>query len=855
MDGLLTKETLEKYLALDEAEVYELKRRTETFIAGKEQGERYLTLLDINMIGRLYTTRDEIQKITDEHPLVFFYLSLDRFILTIWIFEAVSMLFSDENASPIPLGKIYTYLREHFSSKVLSRHRLERLFEGEVVISRKHFLRLKEAVEAIYRCIQTGSTKGFIKSLEHTLIAAEEKTPFKIIAIENHELKHYLNEVYKDDKVKNILFKRAKGATLAEISAEVEMTREGVRQVQKKAVLRTSRLINNRLGKWLEDNEVIEGNLIIEQRILKHIDKDDLKILKYLFKEADNPKICYLENLNLVFWDVSERARELLLDIDSPSEDVISIRDIEDWVNILRQEGIRAIDPDTLYKHLRKNGYSRVGNRFLKQAVTIRKAAQQVMDDLKDEVFHPTNPEDTSKMRKLISEKGANPNDNDRAFWVRVLESMVLCGKGAYCSPNRIKVEPGLLKEIASYIDNNIGEGIYYKSIFHTFEKKLLKGSNIDNHHFLHGVLMHYFPDKYGYAKDYVYPLEKDRKDIRSAQFLHDFLKDKGRPVKKIELFKEFGGITDIQINNAQAVYPDILHWDTNTFLNASVLNLQKEDIHRIKDLIEQDFRDNHGYSSAYRLLDLVILKAHDVVKRYGINNELNCFRVAEYALGDIYAFSYPHIVKEWATNKRFTTIDLLDKLSKGEDLISKTSLYKEAINAVGKQVPSINYSLRDYCFKRIRLNEDQFLRPEAFNSLEVIISHIEDRISSILKKQEVIVPALETNLLKDLPNIGYPWTSFIVGSIIDLYLPAYRVIGKTLSSAASYAFVKQESKLRTKEDVLLWLIKKNFSSDSLPGEITSYIEETQLFRKLTPQITWIEEVPTISGTFDKDDN
>ena len=49
----------------------------------------------------------------------------------------------------------------------------------------------------------------------------------------------------------------------------------------------------------------------------------------------------------------------------------------------------------------------------------------------------------------------------------------------------------------------------FYIELFTQFKELLNRTSNINNYHFLHGVLLYYYPEEYTYARDY---LTKKRK-------------------------------------------------------------------------------------------------------------------------------------------------------------------------------------------------------------------------------------------------------------------------------------------------------------------------------------------------------
>lgn len=823
----------------------DLKRRIGTFIRGREQGKLYLTLLDINTIGRLYTTKSEIKGLTEDHPMVFFVLSPDRFTLTRWVVLAVEELFLKSKKDKLPIDYVHDHLRGYFKTKVFSLGRLKRLFQGGSEISRTQIDNIKTAVEGEYRSAMDTPHTGKDRDVFLDLVGLENQE-MGLESSHTYGLPSVLDKVMKDERTKSILISRSEGNTLEEVSSRHGITRERVRQIEKKAVTALGGIIGSELSAWLNENGFVENQCLNVERITETLGEDGWNILEYVLRLTKPQGYYALKKSNVYLYGISKKATDTLKALEDKVLLGISKEDISELVLKLREEDLFCLTEEALIKHIESLGYRSHGDVWSVSNVTIRKAASLVMADLRDDTFKISDPEDTRKMRMLIMQKGALPSAGDRAFWTAVTEAMVLCDKGTYCSPNRIKIPQKLLDDIVSYVERNLGSGMFYKSVFSAFSNELSEESNIDNQHFLHGVLAYYFPDKFGYAKDHIYPIREDAGKISPTTIINDYLKERHAVVSKGELAENIIGLTDIQIYNAQKANQEILHWEENSYLHASALQLESGDKSIIGGILQREFKSNSGYSSAYRLHSRLIREHEDFIQRCSISNEENSFSIAEFLLNNMYSFSFPHIVKDWPKGRRFTTLDLIKGIVGVNKAVRIGDLTVVAARKVGKTTPSIGYAVRDYCLSLIRLDEDRYVKPESIANIDKAASALDKNLDELLKHEEAVILESNEKWRSGLPHMDYEWTPFIAGSIVNLHLPKYRVIGLSVSGAASYSIVKANSTYKNKDDILLSLIKTRFNSASPEESVRDFVQSTRLFKAKQPQVVWKNGSPVI---------
>ena len=216
--------------------------------------------------------------------------------------------------------------------------------------------------------------------------------------------------------------------------------------------------------------------------------------------------------------------------------------------------------------------------------------------------------------------------------------------------------------------------------------------SNVDNYHFLHGVLMHFYPNKYEYARDY---LIKEGASEGKSGLIHesilDYIENNGKPVHKDEIKRVFG-FSDIMIYTAMSMQNRLIQWEHNYYSSANLVNSSKDEVQWLRGLITDALYSNDGYCSERMLYVLARNENEEFIIRNNINNPKNLFYIAAYYFETEFDFRRPHICEK-GRFEQLNTIDIaLDILDRPE-ILSFNAFSELSKSSIGHQSHPCGFS------------------------------------------------------------------------------------------------------------------------------------------------------------------
>lgn len=627
---------------------------------------------------------------------------------------------------------------------------------------------------------------------------------------------------------------KSEGKTLEEIgNFSKGITRERVRQIISSFNKKISLFMNVFLEKHFRNKEFIEV-----EELLGIYDNDDfdLIILNWA-KKMKNLK--YLDYAD-IFIENNEKNSNIdkkLLDIaeEIVGESIDLYENLEQINDILCERGYEYINFFSFINFLRQNGYN-VCKNFAFKNRSYGFMSSKIVEKYFKNGIKLTDDNEIKILREYIKEELGNieVSEDNRNFRSRITDNLVLYDKGTYISSKEIKISDKLLLELEEYIEKNENKNIYYSSIFETFKEKLLKDSNIHNHYFLHGVLKEYFKDNYDFLnKDYIVKFNDNNISFENIyDKIIKYIESLGRPVSKKELDAEIPGITNIMLSTRVNNSKELFYCGNDYYNLIKNVNLDDDDINKIKNTIINLLEENKGYCNAKLLFENIKI---DKIKDY-----LTLYYISQKLFYRDFDFKLPHICKK----------DLFDDISSNNILKyffckSDTINYSEIINFVHKSKLN-GYIIKNFIeeieLEYIRLDNDTFIKKEKFN---------------ISKKEiEDIRLEITNNMQKGYYSLIKKENSFLLKSIIKNYIPSLKIISPNTNDVRYekgiillkdskivdyqelvYEILFEKQIFEIKEnDMLKFLIENRLTNKTIPLELkTSYYftfdEEKALFK------------------------
>jgi len=579
-------------------------------------------------------------------------------------------------------------------------------------------------------------------------------------SIKEEKLFNEFLAIFKNERDKNIFKARAKGNTLEKVGNQYGITRERVRQLEKKITRSFIYYIQKVKAHYIL-LALSESENIISDDLIKKIFRECSECFKYALRKVNIKNIKFNEELQSFVFDNTEWQELVELYINDLPQ-IIECKQID---NVLKPIFYGTGFPIE-YKAIKKivlSKYLIIGNTYSKSQIGVGSLYLAVIKK-----YYPNGIKLFDKFKtkrfKIFAENMFGevewPN-TDRAISARIAYLTVLCNRGRYILPNCIKIDDSLLIEIHDYIKNNKRNTLLFHELFERFKEKLLNHSNIDNRFFLQGVL------KYKYSDEFIFNRDTVSKKIHKSQNIGDeivnFIQSKKFIATKNEIKREFLGITEIIINLHTTGNKNILLWGLGEYIHNSKLILDDNTIDRLSGMLA--IYTNQGPISAHKLFDDLYNNENKFFLDNHIENYIALFSMLEYLFKEEYKFSRPYIASK--NNIAITSDSIIQEFVSTFDELSIAEL-KNFIDNNHIKITNFSALIDRLGDKFIRANRDFLIARDKLNLSDNMVNRIEESLLAIMGTKGYISVRLLDDFLF-FPSMGIRWTPYLLVSIIKL--------------------------------------------------------------------------------------
>lgn len=657
----------------------------------------------------------------------------------------------------------------------------------------------------------------------------------------NFNMRDYAQKIvpalFKNERELEIVCRRAEGATLEQVGKEFGVTRERVRQMESKPIVR----FNNRRADWKKFFYFIhvltdEKFLLTLDDMEKFMDAEDAKIIYFLAYKTDlrsdifhfdKERNAFVFNNGTAF-DEAELVENL--------PDVMDEKAFDETIVNLAYEKIISTD---LVRASLDKFYNRSGKIFHRVRLTLTFECGYVLKErfpngykIGEEISYQRF---MRYLQEIFDEKTPLTQRNVDA---KIGTIGFLCDRGKYIHPDFVHISPEIMERVKNFIDNSDRTAIFYKEIFESL-KSIFDGTQITNHYFLQGAIKFYkFP--YTLRKDYL--TKSDEFDM--GKEFDSFVAERGE-VSAQEIKENFISFKDFNIAFLAGRCPEIIRTGDGTLIHATHLNLYEEDFEPIKNFLRQNCSTP---INSRILFDLFFERFADFMTRNEIQNHNKLFGVLQYMFRDDFNFSRPYIstadIKD-INNKKF----LLRLLESTEEI--------EIEDLIGIcEENGIHYVSRNYLIESlrpdfIRVDEFTLMRPESIGVTDEIISMVIESIQSAIERNGGWQVAQTFEDYEWLPQLETTWNSFLLESVILLAdnAPCRLKIPSTSTNFSSTIFLSEEfagddfqsfikkilsaehekEPFRSEKEIFTWLKSQGLCNKKLP----KFLEGGRAFERL----------------------
>lgn len=574
-----------------------------------------------------------------------------------------------------------------------------------------------------------------------------------------------------DEKSRTIILRRngyftSDKETLQEIADKYGVTRERIRQLEFKYNQKLKSLSNS-LFEYIKKllNYLIRNEERPFIRVEDLLNNEDLNETIYncclLLNNIENISYKYNEDYHIIY------------DSNLITKETIENDIINKYGKMIPTETFNSAS--NLEKEVIKNIY-RESVKYKDLYTFKRYAKSELINDLISHLFpngfHQYSDEDIDILQKEYINRVGDvepPTQASLRGLVDRSEYFCLVDKGTY-KPRKdcVTLPQYLINKIYKYIYKNLPT-VDYISIYKQFEDELNQ-MNIDNYYYLKGIIDYTMPDDLVTKRNYITQAD----NVQSAretrlQYMHSF--DSAFTIN--DLKKRFNGTKDyvFQFLCYEEAKNGLIQIDTRKYIYADKLNITEEQKNKLKDIIEECFKNVGGdiltAKKLYAKIKISYSYLIDEIKY--IDGHYPTFSLIKYLFPNDYYYDRPYISKKPLDNNQITTRQIIINYLRQFDEIDyqryKNYCLKMNLPTMYSYIQIVEELSDDY----VQVNDRKLINKKLFNLSDNSIKEIDNTLKLVLDRTSIIDTSTFNGYMM-FPQISYKWNKHVLAGIVRSY-------------------------------------------------------------------------------------
>lgn len=589
-----------------------------------------------------------------------------------------------------------------------------------------------------------------------------------------------IREKTSDEKI-GILILRGQGKTLDEIGIKNDVSRERIRQIEKKIVGGFINSINSKLKKHFFSllKIVVKNPIYVSYLELQRLMGDyafaflNIFTSKYALERELRKLLTYEDinvlNLSNIDWYSEIEKKVILLDSIVTKEKINAF--VLSFKRDLELANVNL--PEEAFLKIILNRYRAFGNVYSTENLTVIDQYRLVIDEYFKNGIHIYSNESLTEFRRkhfLIFENPEIFDKENRAISARIFDVAIQIDRGTYCLEGNT---PDLSNELASRIKKYIVEGpsiILTQRVFNQFEEELVE-NGVNNRYMLHAMLKRKFGDELYFKRDFI---SKKGPGYKVIDELEKYLNRYEGVISVDELNVLFPSTSSVTVLTYLSNNPDYIPNFNREWINIRDIKCSNDEIEVLRSVIKQLLK-NKEIITAKHVAEETGLKLNSFFKRNHIEFPFFLFGILKSIFREEFKFERPFIanldtvitkgpdrVKEFIDGFDQITISEITEYNREHDL--KLYSILEFIRSINKEF--------------LRVDEDLLVSIKALAISEDVLSSVRYILNKLLKEREAI--NLKKLKMSSLPYAGYPWNKYLMASIIETFLDEFEVVNTT---------------------------------------------------------------------------
>ena len=563
----------------------------------------------------------------------------------------------------------------------------------------------------------------------------------------------FFSEIAKNERAYEVVRRRSEGMTLEQVGNEFDVTRERVRQIEKK--------VSGRFVNWVRSKSIV-------YKILAEMDGKNIILPSAfsVFFGTYGEMFCYLLKINEEEFDYFTYDKQVDVFVIGDESLISHIQEYvdempdtfnESQLGYYLDKGYKEYCyPKEITKKIIEDNYGKTGDVYHRSRLTLVRIYEDILKKYYPNGIWVYNDEEIDEFRKHVKDDYGDIKlpENNRAIMARITYVSILCDRGTYCPKKDKYISDSLAEKIHDYIVENESPIFLTNTLFNIFEEELVK-EGVSNKYYLQGILRELYEGEFIFRRDYI---SKDENLTSVYSEIVSYIEKAAYPVTKRQLNEAFPGVTEIVINISTSD-PDVINL-FGVYIHASKLKLDELDKKYLKAVVIS-MLDKSGFLHCKDIYDFISRDNPNILTSNGVYQAFGLYSVLEYLFRDELEFSRPYIGQKGQEITR--TFDQLHEMVEESDVIQLAEIASVArdnhfqVNSILEFANSCNNT-------HLLLNDKELAAIDYIGLSKELAREVEQCIFDSISGT---VYVSDLRCIKSFPRLSVPWTEWLVYSLL----------------------------------------------------------------------------------------
>lgn len=549
--------------------------------------------------------------------------------------------------------------------------------------------------------------------------------------------------------------------TLADIGKELSLSRERVRQIERKAIqklLYNKEEINRLIYCFYKDINKENKEFITIEEFYKYINNESLTKYLIILLCSEELEMRINEDTGIIYNSEEITFEEIIKEAEEQLENIIIKTDVEEY--------------DVIQNNIIKNNYRLYQDKVLvKKELNISYIYLNEIRENYIDGYDIGSEDDYNRLIGIIKEKYGDVEVSSMHSIQAMIDrnDFIQIDRGRYKAREYAAILPEkLVDEIINFIIKN-QPVIAYSLIFERFKKQLEK-LDINNRFYLKGCIDEKLPEEFNTSRDFIntdsdgnyttYDVMREIFKSFDGSFTIEDVKDKmpglkGYNYENYARLEEENGL--IQIGTKSYIYIEKLGITEQTKQEL------KEYIDGLFIKLDSNILTSKKIYASLNIMNKNLFNKLNITARFG---DFELFSIIQHLYKNEYFYSRPIISKE----EEFTTTSymLIKEYAKRLNIFSysdiKKYIYKMNLGGLSSY---LNF-MDDLSDEYIQVNKDSMIRKDELSLTNEQLQKIDNFMELLLKNKEIKTDDFDGYFM--LPRLTRGWNKYLLVGIIKTY-------------------------------------------------------------------------------------